>query len=220
MKYFKSFLFVVSSFMILGLTAFTLQKEDQVAVKILNDVSKTYKSFKTIKANFKVQVKSKQDNSNISQSGTLYSKGKKFKIEMSGQEIYCDGKLLWTYLQDANEVQITKYDPSKEDISPSTIFTVYQKGFISKYTGEEVSKGKTMQKIELTPKDKSKPYFKVKLSIEKTGHKINDMTVLNKNGMESRYEIISLSPNLAMDDSFFKFDAKKKPGVVVVDLSK
>lgn len=220
MKYLKSLVLTLLPVFMFGLMAFTLQKEDQAAVKILNDVSKTYKSYKTIKASFKVQMKSKQDNSNISQSGTLYSKGKKFKIEMSGQEIYCDGKLLWTYLQDANEVQITKYDPSKEDISPSTIFTIYQKGFISKYTGEEVSKGKTMQKIELTPKDKSKPYFKVKLSIEKTGHKINDMTVLNKNGMESRYEIISLSPNLTMTDDFFRFDAKKKPGVVVVDLSK
>jgi outer membrane lipoprotein-sorting protein len=220
MKHLKSLLITLTALLFVSLSAFTLQKEDQAAIKILNDVSKTYKSFKTIKANFKVQVKSKQDNSNISQSGVLYSKGKKFKIEMSGQEIYCDGKFLWTYLEDANEVQITKYDPNKEDISPSTIFTIYQKGFVSKYSGEDVAKGKTIQKIELTPKDKGKPYFKVKLSIEKTGHRINDMTVMNKNGMESRYEIVTLSPNLAMSDDLFKFDAKKKPGVVVVDLSK
>lgn len=214
------FKIIAISFCSVLFLSFTLQKDDQAAVKILNDVSKTYKNFKTIKASFKVQIKSKQDNSNISQSGTLYSKGKKFKIEMSGQEIYCDGKTLWTYLSDANEVQITKYDPGKEDISPSNIFTVYQKGFISKFAGEENVKGKTIQKIELTPKDKSKPYFKVKLSIEKQGHRISDMTVLNKNGMESKYEIINFSPNLAMDESLFRFDAKKKPGVIVVDLTK
>lgn len=219
MRLFKTtptFLFLLA---FLFSSAFLLQ-EDQAATKILNEVSKTYKSYKTIKASFKINIRNKQDNSSVSQGGTLYSKGKKFKIEMSGQEIYCDGKFLWTYLADANEVQITKYDPSREDISPSTIFTVYQKGFNSKFMGEESAKGKTFQKIELTPKDKSKPYFKVKLSIEKTGHKISDMTVLNKNGMESKYEIVSFSPNLNMSDNMFKFDAKTKPGVAVVDLTK
>jgi outer membrane lipoprotein carrier protein len=205
------FIFVISN-------AFVSQGDDQVAVKILNDVSRTYKGYKTIKASFKINIKSKQDNSSISQSGTLYSKGKKFKIEMSGQEIYCDGKFLWTYLADVNECQATKYDPGKEDISPSTIFTLHQKGFNSKYAGEEIQKGKTMQKIELTPKDKAKPYFKVKLLVEKVGHKISEMTVLSKNGMESKYEITAFTPNLNMNDNVFKFDAKTKPGVVIIDL--
>ncbi len=151
MKTIKPFIYL-SLFLIFVISnAFVSQGDDQAAVKILNDVSRTYKGYKTIKANFKINIKSKQDNSTISQSGTLYSKGKKFKIEMSGQEIYCDGKLLWTYLADANEMQITKYDPGKEDISPSTIFTLHQKGFNSKYAGEEIIKGKTIQKIEFYP---------------------------------------------------------------------
>lgn len=55
---------------------------------------------------------------------------------MDGQEIYCDGKTMWTYLKDANEVQISNYNPKSSDINPSEIFTVYEKGFLSKFIGE------------------------------------------------------------------------------------
>ncbi len=217
----KSVLLVFISFLFISsLSSFMMQKDDVVATKILGEVSKKYKSYKTIKAGFKVTMKSKQDQANVTQSGTLFLKGKKFRIDMSGQEIYCDGKTLWTYLSDANEVQITKYDPGKNEISPSSIFTIYQKGFIYKYTGEETIKGKSVQKIELSPKDKAKPYFKVKLSVDKLGHNINYMTVFNKNGLESKYEITSFTPNSEISENTFKFDPKTKPNVVVIDLTR
>jgi outer membrane lipoprotein-sorting protein len=217
----KTFVFALMPiFLVVTLASFIVQKDDVVATKILGEVSKKYRSYKTIKAGFKVSMKSKQDQGNVTQSGTLYLKGKKFRIDMSGQEIYCDGKTLWTYLADANEVQITKYDPGKNEISPSSIFTIYQKGFIYKYTGEEMVKGKSVQKIELSPRDKAKPYFKVKLSVDKLGRNINDMTVFNKSGLESKYEITNFIPNVAITENTFKFDPKSKPGVVVIDLTK
>jgi outer membrane lipoprotein-sorting protein len=81
-------------------------------------------------------------------------------------------------------------------------------------------KGKSVQKIELSPKDKAKPYFKVKLTVDKLAHNINDMTVFNKNGLESKYEVTNFTPNAAITENTFKFDAKSKPNVVVIDLTK
>lgn len=202
-------------------TAFTQQ--DQKATKILNDVSKTYKSYKTIKAKFTIEVVNKQNSgSSFSQSGTLFLKGKKFRINMDDQEIYCDGKKLYTYFKGAgqNECQITDYDPNDQDINPSEIFTLYQKGFKYRFISESTRNGVKIANIELTPDDKSKPYYKVKLNVDQKANKIIDMTVLNKNGMESTYEITSFSPNLPISDTFFKFNEKEHPGVVVIDLSK
>lgn len=200
-------------------TAFTLQ--DQQAAKILEDVSKTYKSCKTIKAKFRIDVTNKQNGgSSFSQTGTLFLKGKKFRINMDDQEIYCDGKKLYTYFSSSNECQITDYEPTEQDINPSEIFTIYQKGFQFKYTGESLKAGKKVAHIELTPDDKSKPYYKVKLNIDKVANKIMDMTVLNKNGMESTYKITGFSPNVPISDAFFKFNEKDHPGVAIIDLSK
>jgi outer membrane lipoprotein carrier protein len=191
---------------------------DKAASQILDKVSKNYKSYKSIKASFKIKIFNKQDKSSQSEKGTLYVKGKKFRVEMDGQEIYCDGKTMWTYLKDANEVQISNYNPKSSDINPSEIFTVYEKGFLSKFIGEGKKGSVVTEQIELTPTDKKKPFFKVKLTIDKVAKKIMDMTVMNKNGVESLYEITSFSPNMKMDDTFFKFDKKSKPGVVEIDL--
>lgn len=217
---FSKYLIAILTVFMVG-SAFTLQ--DQKATKILNDVSKTYKSYKTIKAKFTIDVINKQNSgSSFSQSGTLYLKGKKFRIDMNDQEIYCDGKKLYTYFKGAgqNECQITDYNPDDQDINPSEIFTLYQKGFAYRFIGETMKNGKKIANIELTPDDKNKPYYKVKLNVDQAAHKIVDMTVLNKNGLESTYAITAFSPNIAISDSFFKFNEKDHPGVVVIDLTK
>jgi outer membrane lipoprotein-sorting protein len=137
---------------------------------------------------------------------------------MSGQEIYCDGKTIWTYLKDANEVQITKYDEKMMDVSPSEIFTIYEKGFIHKYAGQKTSGGKTLDLIEMTPTDKSKPYFKVRLGVDKLAGKVEEMAIHNKNGVTTTYTITKFSPNVEISDSYFKFNPKSKPGVIEIDL--
>ena len=191
---------------------------DKEASRILDKVSKNYKSYKTIKASFRIKIFNKQEKSSQSEKGTLFVKGKKFRVEMDGQEIYCDGKTMWTYLKDANEVQISNYNPKSSDINPSEIFTVYEKGFLSKFIGEGKKGTVVTEQIELTPTDKKKPFFKVKLTVDKVAKKIMDMTVMNKNGVESLYEITGFSPNINLEDSYFKFDKKLKPGVVEIDL--
>lgn len=219
---FKKFLNIRSiTPLVLVLTIFlssAFVNNDKAASQILDKVSKNYKSYKTIKASFKIKIFNKQDKSSQSEKGTLYVKGKKFRVEMDGQEIYCDGKTMWTFLKDANEVQISNYNPKSSDINPSEIFTVYEKGFLSKFIGEGKKGTVVTEQIELTPTDKKKPFFKVKLTIDKVAKKILDMTVMSKNGVESLYEITSFSPNLKIEDTFFKFDKKSKPGVVEIDL--
>lgn len=211
------FLFLTTISILFFITS-AFVNSDKDAGKILEKVSKNYKSYKTIKANFKIKIINKQNKSSQSEKGILYVKGKKFRVEMDGQEIYCDGKTMWTYLKDVNEVQISDYNAKKTDINPSEIFTVYEKGFLFKFIGEGKKGNIVTQQIELTPTDKKKPFFKVKLTIDKMAKKILDMTVLNKNGIESLYEITDFSPNLNLEDSFFKFDKKTKPGVVEIDL--
>lgn len=186
--------------------------------EILKKVSKTYKSYKTVKAGFTIEIKSKQSNRKTVQKGTIYIKGKKFKVEMAGQEIFCDGKIVWTYLKDANEVQISKYDESQMEVSPSNIFTIYEKGFIHKFTGSVMEDGVRYNEVELTPVDKKKPFFKVKLKIDDRNNKISSMHILAKNGTTTTYKITSFEGNLHMNDSFFKFDSKRKPGVTEIDL--
>ena len=194
------------------------QSQDNQSEVLLNRLSKTYKTYKSLKAQFSVSIRNKQTSTSVKQSGTLYQKGKKFRVNMSGQEILCDGKLIWTYLEDANEVQISKFNAKEMDINPSEIFTIYEKGFMHKYAGQVTRGNKKLDIVELIPIDKNKGYFKVKLGIDKLARKVKEMSVYNKNGLVTTYIITKFEPNVNMNDSYFKFNVKDKPGVIEIDL--
>lgn len=194
------------------------QNQDPAAQKILDGVSAKYKSVKTVKATFKLVTANAQSQSTDIQSGTFYVKGNKFKVEMNSQEITCDNSTIWTYLKDGNEVQINTYQPTADQISPSQIFTIYQKNFLYAYVDEEPQGGKTLQVIDLTPSDKSKKYYKVRLSIDKAAQTIYSAEIFEKSGTRYTYTVLSQTPDLMLADTFFTFDPKAHPGVDVEDL--
>ncbi len=194
------------------------QKSDVKAQQILKGVSEKYKSYKSVQADFILLVESGQNNSKDQQTGTLFIKGNKYKLQINNQEIISDNNTVWTYLKDANEVQINSYESDDNTISPSQIFTLYEKNFLYAFSEEKTIGGKVIQFINLTPNDKSKPYFKVRLAVDKIAKAVQSAVVFDKNGNRYTYEIMKLIPDPRISDNFFSFDEKKYPGVEVVDL--
>jgi outer membrane lipoprotein-sorting protein len=187
------------------------------AKEILNKVSAKYRSYKTIKADFTYTMDDKADKIKDEQKGTLFLKGKKFRLDLNGQQVLCDGSTLWTYVKENNEVSINNYTTKVMDIDPTQMFTMYEKGFLYAYMGEETVKGKSYSLIELTPTDKKQSFFKVKLYIDKSNNIFRSM-IYDKSGTIYTYEINNLVTNAAMDDKSFVFDKTKYPKVSVVDL--
>ena len=194
------------------------QKNDPKATQILEGVSAKYKSYKSVQAEFTIKVESGQNKTSDVQSGTLYVKGPKYKVSLKNQEITSDNSTVWTFIKDANEVQVNNYEPDENTITPSQIFTIYEKDFLYAFIEEKTVGGKVLQYIELTPHDKSRPYFKIRLAIDKNAKTIHSAVVFDKNGNRYTYEIKSFTPNPNLADTFFVFDTKAHPGVEVVDL--
>jgi len=210
------------SFLTFFLSIFGYQSDKQLndpkAKTLLDAVSKTYKGFSSIEADFSLTTVNPIQNKTTTQSGTVYLKGEKYKIEMGKQEIFCDKQSGWTYLKDINEVQINDYEANKEDITPSNMFTIYQNDFNYMMSGEEGVDKIICSVIDLMPKDKSKPFFKVRIWIDKSAKYIKRMKIFDKNGNLYTYNVTSFNSKANMEDIFFKFDASKHPGVHVEDL--
>lgn len=197
----------------------SLGQNDPKAKVVLDNVSKKFKSLKTVIANFILKVEGANNSVADSKKGSVYVKGAKYKVVMGEQEIISDNKTSWTYAKDVNEVTINNVDQSNTSMTPAKIFTnFYDKDFLYRLTGESTEKGKVLQNIELTPTDKSKTFFKVLVDIDKKNSTLARMRVFEKNGNKYTYEISSFQPNGAVKDDMFTFDAKKYPGVEVVDL--
>jgi outer membrane lipoprotein carrier protein len=213
-------------YMILGLITATLQltaqsnaTNDPEAKKILDGVSEKFKTYKTVQAAFTYKVENASGKALSSKAGTVFMKGTKYRVNIVGQEIYCDGSNIWTYDKAANEVTITKFDNESSSLTPQKLFTnFYDKDFLYKLNGEKKVGAKTIQEIEMTPTDKTKPFHKVYIYIDKAAKSLSSTKVLEKTGNRYSYTVNSMKPNAAIAETQFIFDPKKYPGVEVVDL--
>jgi outer membrane lipoprotein carrier protein len=190
-------------------------QSDPAAKKVLDGVSAKFKSFKNVTAKFLLKMENGAGKLLSNKSGTVYMKGTKYRISVTGQEIFSDGSNVWTYDKASNEVTITKLDPTNNTITPQKLFTnFYDKDFLYKLNGEKAG----TQEVELTPIDKSKPFHKVLVSINKAAQTISNTKVFEKTGNRFNYTVSNMNTTSAVADTQFVFDAKKYPGVEVVDL--
>lgn len=192
-------------------------KSDAEAKKILDAVSSKFKSYKSVQANFILKIENASGKSIGTKKGSISMKGLKYRISVTGQEIISDGLNIWTYEKSSNEVTINKIDPSANSITPQKLFTnFYDKDFLYKLNGEVKESGKSMQELELTPIDKTKAFFKVLLHISQST--IVTTKIFEKSGSRYTYSVSNMKTGNIIADNSFTFDAKKYPGVEVVDL--
>ncbi|GAA4315817.1 outer membrane lipoprotein carrier protein LolA [Compostibacter hankyongensis] len=194
-------------------------KSDPKAKAILDAASAKFKTYKSIKAGFSLKITTPDNKVMDTKTGTVYLKGKKYKVLLDGQEIYCDGSTTWSYNKDTKEVQISAYTPDNATLTPDRLFSnFYDKEFLYRLSGSSTHRGKPVDVIEMTPLDKSKPFFKVVVQIDKAAKNIVSTEIFEQSGNRYTYEITAFTPNAAMADNSFTFDAKAHPGVEVVDL--
>ena len=113
-----SLLFVCGSLLM------SAQDQDPKAKVILDDLSKTTKAYKTITADYTFTILNKDKKAVEKQAHKVQVKGNKFKLEIPGNTIVCDGVTLWNYNKDAKEVTIKTFESNNEDqLNPSKIFT-------------------------------------------------------------------------------------------------
>jgi len=195
------------------------QTNDPQAKQILDAVSSKFKTFNSVQAGFTYKVEDGKGKTMSTKTGTVWMKGNKYRVSFAGQEIFSDGKTIWNYDKSSNEVTINNVDASGTALTPQKLFTnFYDKDFLYILNGEKKVGSKTLQEIEMTPTDKSKPFHKVYLQVDKSAKTIYSTKVLENGGNRYTYTVGNMKTNSAMSDAQFLFDKKKYPGVEEVDL--
>ena len=194
---------------------------DQKAKGILDKMSGKYQSIPSYKTNFIYMLTNKTENINEQFSGEIVVKGEKYVLVMSDQEIYNDGETIWTFLRDANEVNVDYYMPDEGDLSPNNIYDAYKKGYRYKWIENKKSGSRTLDVVELqpeNPKDPDKTFFRIVLNIDQADNTIHSWDMYDRAGNVFSYSISGFNPKFTADDSFFRFNETKYPDVEVVDL--
>ena len=202
-----------------SLSATAQTQNDPEAKKILDAVSTKFKTYKSPQATFTYKVENAQGKALSTKKGTVTMKGNKYKVKMDGMEIISDGKTVWNYDKAANEVRINNVDASGSAMTPQKLLTnFYDKDFLYKLNGEKKEGKKQVQEIELTPTDKTRPFHKVYLMVDKNAKSLYSAKFLEKSGGRYSYTITDMKSSASVSDKDFTFDKSKYPGVEVVDL--
>jgi len=195
------------------------QNSDPAAKKILDAVSNKFKTFKSVQAAFTLRNEDSKGAVLGTKKGSVSMKGNHYRVSVTGQEIFSDGTNIWTYDKSANEVTITKIDPSANTITPQKLFTnFYDKDFLYKLNGEKKVDKKTVLEVEMTPVDKTRQFHKIYLLVDKATNTIYSTRILDKSGNVFVYTVNTMNGKANVADALFVFDKNKYPGVEVIDL--
>ncbi len=196
-------------------------QDDEKAKGILDKMSDKYQTIPSYKTNFVYRLQNKTEEIDEEFSGQIIVKGEKYVLLMGEQEIFNNGKVIWTFLKDANEVNVDFYMPDEGDLSPNNIYSAYKKGY--RYRWIEIKKvgSRTLDVVELQPKnpnDPDKMFYRIILNIDQADFTIHSWEMYDRAGNIFSYTISGFNPQFKADDSFFEFDESKFPDVEVVDL--
>jgi len=102
-------------------------------------------------------------------------------------------------------------------MEPSSIFTIYEKGFKSKFTGEKKYNNKDIYQIELYPDKDENGVSKIVLNIDKKEMMIDSAVFYGTDGNLYGIEVKKMDTNIDLPDSFFVFNPDDYGDVEIID---
>jgi outer membrane lipoprotein carrier protein len=187
---------------------------DPKAKAILDKVSANFKTLKTVEANYALTVTNRAGKNAGNKSGKIYLKGQKYLLTETSLQIISDGKKIWRFEPDANEVTVSNAADQGDGITPQKLFTnFYDKDFIYKLNGNVKQGTKNVAEIEMTPIDKRKNFYKVYLYVDEAQKMIVSSKIYENSGNVYTYSMSSLKLNQPLKDDMFVFNKAKYPGV-------
>ena len=192
------------------------QAKDAKATALLDEVSQKTKSHKSIKADFSYTMENKQAKINEVKTGSLLISGEKYRLIAAGQTVICNGKTIWTYLKESNEVQINDVDANEDALTPSRLLSSYG-NYKSRIVKDKTQTDPNVESVELIP-NVIKNFTKVMLVVDKTRKQVKGFIMFDKNGNTFTYKVTNYQTDIPVTTADFAFDKAKFPGVEVIDM--
>ena len=195
-------------------------QQDSDARIILERVAEKTKSYKSIQADFELVIEDRKENIQTFSGGQILLKGNKYKVESMGSIVYFDGKTIWTYTEEFDEVIINEPDSLDDNFisNPAKIFYWYNRDFKYRYVGESLVNDRKMHEIDLYPRNLDQPYSRFKIFIDVDKDILSTIKVSGKDGIDYLISIKNYITNNELDDSIFTFDESKHKKAEIIDL--
>lgn len=185
------------------------------AQTVINNLQNTLKS-ETIQADFRLEIKQKNNVNSQSVSGNILLKSNLFHLNMGDILVWFNGITQWTLIKKNNEVSII--EPTEQElaeVNPVAILSAMRAK-----SNVRFSKTKTEQFyiIELLPKHKNTDIQFAEIRIQKTNNQLASMKMIQNNGNTSTIVLSNYKTGIKTTPANFQFDKTKYPKVGINDL--
>lgn len=145
-------------------------------------------------------------------SGTISIKGQKFYMKSAPTTMWFDGKTLWTYMSNNDEVNIsTPTAQQMQALNPYNFINLYKQGYSSTMTTSA-----TAYSVHLTSTDPQHKITEAFITVDKTSYAPKEIKML----IGQKWTTFTVSGLKAenLDDSRFRFDSSAYPDAEIIDL--
>ena len=116
------------------------------------------------------------------------------------------------------EVTINNAGEMEDELTPSSVYTIYQKGYNYRLIGEKNEKGAIIQEIELLAEKSNASFKRVKLFVDKNKKDLMGWEIYDDQGGVFKYKFTTVNTDVDLPDAYFTFNPQKYGKVEIIDL--
>ena len=186
--------------------------------KLASTVEEKYRSIKDLSTNFTRTLKSEIFEAEKKTKGKMYLKNPdKFRIETKDEVIVTDGKFLWSYSEQNEQVIKSKLDRSKNVFKPNQYLSNFREEYKARLTGDEKIDKTKCYKLTLTPKKEDLFITKMTIWVDKRNLLAKKIEYMDVNDNQITLLFDHIKTDVGIKDSKFVFNAPE--GVEELDLT-
>ena len=204
--YMKKIIFLLSCLFIPGMMM------AQEADRIMKAASEQFKKNKSVESNYTVTYI--EGDKKRSATGGIIMQKNKFVNLIEGTKTWYNGKTMWTYVKENDEVTIT--EPEGNEMMTNNPY-YFINSYSKEYNAVLISSAGKLYELKLTPKKNGDDVKHVTLKLLKTSYQPVSLNIVMKN---SQMEIVlnSYKTKNSFKSSSFTFDKTKYPDAEIIDL--
>lgn len=185
---------------------------------LLKNIEEKYASWQDLQMNYKKEVKSELFTESETIAGRIFLKQpNKYRLESPEEIIVSDGRVVWTYLKDTEQV-------TKQNSNPGQGFSFlsFLKDMRSRFDSEsgesERVEGVNCRKIFLVPEQKGTDFEKLTLWVESKTFLVRKMELQDLRQSRTTFWFAKIRINRKLKDEMFEF--KIPDEAELIDLTK
>lgn len=186
--------------------AFAQKTADQVLKHVVDNI----KNHKNVEIGIDYKIINKASGINENENGTITLQGDAYKIVLPDQTITSDGKSVWTYMPENDEVNITEDDGS---MSPLKLVELYKH---NKTSFAKSDKGKGLRIIEITNTENKAEHITV--IADESKNEIQSFTITDSEGNKHVVTLKEYNYDKALGKNFFSPTKADYNGAEIIDM--